>query len=74
MPRLFQIYEDDLETLEQVIPKVADPFNMKHYDNAMRARIRRLQRILSDVRWNYGPPGAIEEIPAGDEPPQPTPQ
>lgn len=66
--RLFQIKEDDLAVLEQSIPALADALTLtatSHLTNAMRAHIRRTQRVLSDVRWNYGPPSEVETIPAG---------
>lgn len=59
--KLFQIYEDDLATLEQVLPElllVAYPT----LDNTQRSKWRQVQRILSQVRWDYGPPGHVEVI------------
>lgn len=64
MSRLFQIYEDDLADLERLLPDVADAL-MPHLNNALRVKIRRCQKIMSDVRWKYGPPSHVETI-SGD--------
>lgn len=69
MPRLFQITEDDLADLERLLPVVADPLNMRHLDNAMRGKLRRVAAIMSAVRWNYGPPGVVYEIPVDPQSP-----
>jgi hypothetical protein len=60
--KLFQIKEDDLETLEQVLPALlGDPRIMPLMnDAAMRAKFRRLQQVIVNVRWNYGPPSEVE--------------
>ncbi len=36
------------------------------YDNSMLAKLRQVQQIVSNVRWDYGPHTNIEIIPAGD--------
>lgn len=33
-------------------------------DNQLRTQVRRLQKIIGDVRWNYGPPSEVESVPA----------
>jgi len=66
--KLFQIYEDDLATLEADVPKLIEGLISPNMTNAQRVKIRRVKEILSNVRWNYGPPGEVEEIPTGDEP------
>ncbi len=65
MTHLFHIYPDDLETLERIVPKMADML-MPQMDNALRTQLRQVQHVLSQVRWNYGPPTDIETIPADD--------
>ncbi len=62
MSRLFQIYEDDLADLERTLPLLCDLSHM-NVDNAARTSIRRVQEILKNVRWNYGPPHHVERIP-----------
>lgn len=62
--KLFQINENDLAELERIIPALCDR-HMKALDsNVDRTAIRVIQRILSDVRWNYGPPTDVTEMPA----------
>lgn len=66
--RLFQIYGDDLATLEQDCAAICDRL-MAYLTPALKTRARRIKRVLSDVRWNYGPPDQVEIIPAdGDLP------
>lgn len=67
MPKLLQIHDDDLSDLERTLPEIADRL-IGSMDNALRIKIRRVQKILSNVRWGYGPPSHVEKIPAGDEP------
>ena len=61
MTRLHQIREDDLSTLEQTIPQLADVL-MPVLDNRLRVKLRQVQNILSAVRWNYGPPSEVQII------------
>lgn len=65
--KLFQITEDDLAELERLSPEIADAC-MAVLTNATRIKLRRIQAILSNVRWNYGPPTNVERVDAaGDE-------
>ena len=59
--RMFQITEYDLRELEAILPLLAQSLTptMQNFD---RVRLRRVQRILSEVRWNYGPPTDVEII------------
>lgn len=66
MPKLLQIYDEDLATLEQLCPEITDR-PIGQMDNALRIKVRRIQTILSNVRWNYGPPTQVESISASDE-------
>ncbi|MCH8343701.1 MAG: hypothetical protein IH983_06910 [Planctomycetes bacterium] len=65
MSKLFQINEDDLGALEATLPQLADAL-MPVLNNKLRVQIRRVQQILSDVRWDYGPPTDVEIIPVDD--------
>jgi hypothetical protein len=66
---LHQINDADLGELERVLPQIVDRL-YDRMDNRLRTQIRTVQRILSDVRWNYGPPHNVHVIPAdGDLPP-----
>jgi hypothetical protein len=61
MPKLLQIHEDDLVTLERTLPQLADAL-ARTADNRQRVQLRQVQRILSDVRWNYGPPSEVRVV------------
>ena len=71
MSKLYQIHEDDLADLERILPKLMDSPSA-NLTNADRVAWRRVQRIVTSVRWNYGPYTEREIIPAGDEPPTET--
>lgn len=60
--KLYQITEDDLGALEREIPKIVDAL-YSTMDNRLRVKIRKVQQVLSDVRWNYGPPSQVTNIP-----------
>lgn len=70
MSRLLQIYESDLADLERIVPQIADAavFN-RPLTPTLKTHIRRVQTILTNVRWNYGPPEVAEKIPCdgGDD-------
>lgn len=65
MSDLFQIHEDELAELERTIPRIADEL-MIHTSPRTATSFRRIQKILSNVRWNYGPPSHVEIIRPGD--------
>jgi hypothetical protein len=64
---LFQISEPDLQTLEQLIPHLMWTNPMVCNETSVRMKWRRVQEILSNVRWRGGPPSNVECIPAGDD-------
>lgn len=66
MSKLFQMYEDDLQELEKSLPEIAEAIT-PHLTPRLKTQIRRVQRILSNVRWNYGPPTHVET--EGDDAP-----
>lgn len=61
MSRLYQIHEQDLADLEQLMPVICESIG-RELDSAEKIRVRRIQKILSDVRWNYGPHSEVENI------------
>lgn len=69
--KLFQINEDDLAELERSMPELCrlvselPNYNQNHWIKAM---IRRVQRVITNVRWDYGPPGEVHTMPADDLP------
>lgn len=66
MPKLFQINEDDLSVLERFLPVLADPASDRNTPS-MRVKIRRVQGVLSRIRWNYGPHEYVERIEGNGE-------
>ena len=66
MSKLFQIKEDDLGALEAALPRLADAL-MPVLNNRLRVQLRRVQQVLSDVRWNYGPPSEVQSVPPNDD-------
>lgn len=58
----FQIQENDLADLERDLPQIADAM-MPHLNPRLRTKWRRVQTILSNVRWNYGPPTNVTVTP-----------
>ena len=61
--KMFQIYEDDLAELERLVPQIAEALPLEHAART-KTQIRRVQRVLSNGRWNYGPHDHVEAIPA----------
>jgi hypothetical protein len=59
--KLFQINDDDLSELERILPQLAQAV-MPVLTPLLRTRLRRCQNILSDVRWNYGPPEEVSSV------------
>ena len=59
--RLFSIHETDLAAMEQLIPDLYQRF-MTDCGPVENTKFRHLQRILSDVRWDYGPHSAVEQV------------
>jgi hypothetical protein len=64
--KLFQIYEDNLVELEKLLPELCDAL-YPTLNNPIKVKLRRLKNLLSDIRWNYGPPDEVTIIKCGDE-------
>lgn len=62
MSQFFQVSEEDLQTLERECPALLST----NYDGCneplTRKRWEEVKRILSNIRWNYGPPSQVETI------------
>lgn len=61
--KLFQIYEDDLETLERAIPALVaalspDALNLKE----IQEHADMCRSAVSKVRWNYGPHSVTQTL------------
>lgn len=69
MSKLFQIHEEDLGELERTLPQLAEVLSLSpDLPNRTRVQLRRVQAILSNVRWNYGPPNSMRIVSTDDEP------
>lgn len=66
--KLFQINEDDLCAIEEILPSLCFRSGEMLNDTAVRMKYRRLKEIVSDVRWGYGPPQEVVVIPVEPEP------
>lgn len=61
--RLHQITHEDLQTLEECVPQLTERLG-EQTTNADRAMIRRVQAVLTRVRWDYQPHTDITNLPA----------
>jgi hypothetical protein len=69
--RMFQITEADLVELERLLPVMCDwlyPSLAKSQpgSNKLRMQLRKVKDIVSNVRWNYGPPLDVGIIKCGE--------
>lgn len=64
--KYFQIAELDLATLEAELPALLDGVYPSCNDPVTRKRRLEVKSILSNVRWNYGPPSDVTTTPADD--------
>lgn len=62
MSRLFQVYEDDLRTLETALPRLQDALRERACDPAVQVALQEVKDILSNIRWNYGPPQEMQRV------------
>jgi len=55
--RTFRIYERDLAILEKAIPVLHDVASdsPRYFKAEVQVAIEETKRILSDIRWDYGP-------------------
>jgi hypothetical protein len=56
MSKYYQITEEDLAVLESELPRILDATAMSCNDPLMRKRWEAVKSIISNVRWDYGPP------------------
>jgi hypothetical protein len=67
MTKLFHIYETDLQKLEAALPRIMDAAGMALNRPDVQVLFDEVKEIISNVRWDYGPPTEIHQIPAGGE-------
>lgn len=60
--KLFQIYEPDLQKLEAALPRIMDAVGVRVSEPALMVLFEEVKGVLSDVRWNYGPPSEVQVI------------
>jgi len=61
--KMFQIHESDLAELEHMLPELCDVVTMTVGSTPRhRTLVRKVKSILSNVRWNYGPPSNVEVV------------
>lgn len=65
----YRITEPDLALLESELPRILESAAMSCNDALTRKRWAEVKRIVSDVRWDYGPPLEVHQIPAEGEAP-----
>ena len=54
--KCYRITEDDLSLLERVLPLLQDNLKVQCFqDPELSVALDEAKRIMSDVRWNYGP-------------------
>jgi hypothetical protein len=64
MSRLFRIHEEDLESLERILPEACSRLSVsKKHDPSFYDAMLMVKQILSNVRWDYGPPLEAKEFP-----------
>lgn len=64
--KLFQIAEDDLQKLENTLPKLQDVLGLALNRPDVQVMLQECKEIISNVRWNYGPPSEVHIIDAQD--------
>lgn len=66
MSRQYQISEEDLEVLEKHVPEICEivAFNLRNWNerNDVQEACAMLKKIISDVRWSYGPPIVVKHV------------
>jgi hypothetical protein len=66
--KLFEIYEEDLETLERALPELYDSLRPEAKNRQdIREHAQMVKDVLSKVRWNYGPHVHTEVVRPEDE-------
>lgn len=62
MTKLFQIYEDDLQTLETALPRLQDALGEAMSRPDVQVAVQEVKEILSNVRWSYGPYSEVKRL------------
>lgn len=70
MSKLFQVYEEDLVSLERTMPLLVDALGVAINRPEVHVMAEQVKEILSNVRWNYGPPTELMVIPMNKPDPE----
>jgi hypothetical protein len=66
VPKSYRISEDDLAELERLLPELcwqmAPVLENPEAAGRVRTQLRRCKTIISNVRWDYGPPEEVERV------------
>lgn len=65
--KIHQIYEADLEALESNLPALMNASFVQCNDPIIRKRWEQVKSIVSNVRWNYGPPVVVKTESAAED-------
>ncbi len=62
--KMFRIYEHDLALLEKALPVLHEAASLGplYQRPDVQVAIEEAKRILSDVRWDYGPYSHVEQV------------
>ena len=62
--KLFQIYESDLGILERALPILQEALMRGGVvtEPSVQVALSECKEIVSNVRWDYGPPSEVERI------------
>ena len=60
--KLYQVYEEDLRFMETAIPVLFERLGCEINDPKIQVIAEELKRIVSDVRWDYGPPSEVQVV------------
>lgn len=63
MTKLFRIYETDLAALESTLPCLVNSLGEALNRPEVQVMAEQVKEILSNVRWDYGPPQEVRVIP-----------
>lgn len=60
--KLYQIKEDDLALLESELPRLLEASFSTCNDAIVRKRWESVKSIVSNIRWDYGPPQDVRKV------------
>lgn len=64
--KTFRIAEPDLQKLESALPRLCEHMGEANNRAEVQVLFGEVKQILSDVRWEYGPPMKVEIVRGGE--------